>query len=187
MQAPSRGVWHLAPIVHNPAWPRQTGAQRWGVLAMDGIDRRILEALQQDGRLANLELADRVGLSASPCLRRVKLLERAGVIEGYAARLNRQALGLGLMVFVAVNIERHTDREARAFRQAVAALPEVIACYITSGEHDFLLQVVVEDLDAYRRFTLDTLIKIDGVKDIRSSFAIDVVKENGALPLGHLR
>lgn len=154
---------------------------------LDAIDRRILEQLQRDGRLTNLELAERVGLSPSPCLRRVRILEDAGVIEGYAARLNRRKVGLGLTIFIAMNLERHGDVEADNFREAIAAMPEVVACHITSGEYDFLLQVVVEDLEEYRQFSLNRLLKMPSVKDIRSSFAIETIKEGGALPLHHLR
>jgi Lrp/AsnC family leucine-responsive transcriptional regulator len=152
----------------------------------DRYDRKILEALQNDGRLTNLELADRVGLSASPCLRRVRVLEGSGVIKGYGARLDRRKIGLGMTVFVAVNIERHRDVEAAQFREAVLALPEVIACYITSGDYDFLLHVVTPDLDAYREFSLEKLIRIQGVKGIHSSFVIDTVKDAAPFPLAHL-
>lgn len=153
---------------------------------LDAIDRRILDQLQRDGRLTNLELAERVGLSPSPCLRRVRILEASGVIEAYSARLNRQKVGLGLTVFIAMNLERHGEAEASVFRELIAAMPEVVACHITSGEYDFLLQVVVPDLEEYRRFSLDRLLKMPGVKDIRSSFAIDTLKEGGVLPLRHL-
>lgn len=150
---------------------------------LDAIDRRILVALQSEGRLTNLELADRVGLSPSPCLRRVRRLEEEGMIEGYGARLNRQKIGLGLTVFITVNMERNRDVDAAKFRDAVLAMPEVVSCYITSGDHDFLLQVVIPDLTEYRRFALDKLPKVPGVQSIHSSFAIDVVKENVPLPL----
>jgi Lrp/AsnC family leucine-responsive transcriptional regulator len=152
-------------------------------LPLDAIDRRILAALQSYGRLTNLELAERVGLSPSPCLRRVRRLEGSGMIEGYGARLNREKVGLGLTVFIAVNMERNRDVDAARFREAVFLMPEVVSCYITSGDHDFLLQVVVSDLIEYRRFALERLPKVPGVQSIRSSFAIDVVKENVPLPL----
>jgi Lrp/AsnC family leucine-responsive transcriptional regulator len=154
---------------------------------LDAIDRRILEHLQRDGRLTNLELADRVGLSPSPCLRRVRLLEEAGVIEGYAARLNRRKAGLGLTVFIAINLERHGGGRARTFREAIAAMPEVVACYVTSGEHDVMLQVVVADLEEYREFSMSRLLEMPGVKDIRTSFVVDTFKEDGVLPLHRLR
>ena len=152
-------------------------------VTLDAIDRRILSELQSEGRLTNLELAERVSLSPSPCLRRVRRLEEEGMIEGYGARLNRSKVGLGLTAFITVTMERNRDVDASKFRDAVMAMPEVISCYITSGDHDFLLQVVVADLTEYRRFALDTLPKVPGVKSIHSSFAIDVIKDNVPLPL----
>jgi Lrp/AsnC family leucine-responsive transcriptional regulator len=156
-------------------------------LKLDAIDLRILAALQRDARLSNVQLADEVGLSPSPCLRRVKILEDAGVITGYHAALSRPRVGLGLTVFVNVKVERHHEEaDGAAFRQAVSALPEVTACHMVSGEADFLLQVVLPDLPAYERFLLDTLLKLPGVNDIRSNFAIQTVKGQGLLSLGHL-
>lgn len=156
-------------------------------MRLDAIDRRILEALQEEGRLSNLELAERVGLSPSPCLRRVKQLERAGVIRGYRAQVSRQAVGLDLTVFVAVNLEGHGSDNPRLFRDVVLAMPEVVACYIVSGESDYLLHVVAPNFEAYRLFVLERLLTAPGVKDIRSSFALDVRKEGAPLPLGHLK
>lgn len=153
---------------------------------LDAIARRILSALQRDARLTNVELAEEVGLSPSPCLRRVRLLEEAGVIAGYHAALNRAGIGLGLTVFVGIKVERHHDEQATAFRDAVRALPEVVSCHLVSGEADFLLQVVVPDLAGYERFLLGTLLKLPGVSDIRSNFAIQTVKEHAPLPLDHL-
>ncbi len=151
--------------------------------SLDAIDRRILAALQADGRLSNLELAERVGLSPSPCLRRVRMLERSGLIAGYGARIDRQRVGLDLTVFVSVNVDRHGEDNADRFRREMAQMPEVVACHIVSGESDFLLQVVTANFDHYRRFVLDRLLKIPGVKDIRSSFALETVKDDGPLPL----
>ncbi|WP_342641828.1 Lrp/AsnC family transcriptional regulator [Rhodoligotrophos ferricapiens] len=156
-------------------------------MKLDAIDRRILLALQRDARLTNVELADEVGLSPSPCLRRVRLLEGAGVIRGYHATLDRAGVGLGLTIFVSIKVERHHDQQANAFREAVVALPEVISCHLVSGEADFLLQVVVPDLAAYERFLLGTLLKLPGVADIRSNFAIQTVKAESPLPLSHLQ
>ena len=110
---------------------------------LDAIDRRIIRALQADGRLSNADLAQRVGLSASPCLRRVHRLEHEGYIEGYRAMLSRDQIGLGLTVFVGVKIEGHASAEATAFEQAVVAFPEIVACHMVSGEVDYLLEVVV--------------------------------------------
>lgn len=150
---------------------------------LDAIDRRILAALQQEARLTNLELADRVGLSPSPCLRRVRRLEAEGLIEGYSARINRQKIGFGITAFVGVTIERHHMGQAGPLRSAIAEMPEIASCYITSGNDDLLLEVVVPDLEAFREFTLDRLVNLPGVKGIRSSFAIDTVKQGAPLPI----
>jgi Lrp/AsnC family leucine-responsive transcriptional regulator len=153
---------------------------------LDAIDRRILRELQADARLSNVELADRVGLSPSPCLRRVRLLEEAGLITGYRAVLSRKQAGLGLTVFVGVKVERHHDEEAIAFQASVEDVPEVIACYLVSGEHDFLLEVVVPDLEGYEQFLMGRLLRLPGVIDVRSHFAIRTVKPPAPLPLDHL-
>lgn len=155
-------------------------------MKLDAFDRKILVALQRDGRLSNVQLAEEIGLSPSPCLRRVRMLEEAGVIRGYQAVLDRDEVGLGLTIFVGVKVERHNDERAEAFRQAVTALPEVISAFLVSGESDFLLQVVVPELRAYDRFVTGQLLKLPGISDIRSNFAINTVKTPGALPLGHL-
>ncbi|RGP53716.1 AsnC family transcriptional regulator [Pseudomonas abyssi] len=155
-------------------------------MQLDNLDRRILDALQRNARLSNVQLAEEVGLSPSPCLRRVRLLEEAGVIRGYHAELDRSKSGLGLTVFVGVKVERHHDASANAFRAAVIDLPEVISCHVVSGESDFLLQVVLPDLASYEDFLFSTLLKLPGVSDIRSNFAISTVKSQTALPLDHL-
>lgn len=155
-------------------------------LKLDAIDRKILTALQEDARLSNVQLAGKVGLSPSPCLRRVKMLEKAGALQGYHAALDRNAVGLGLTVFVGIRVERHHEETATAFRTSVQNLPEVFSCHLVSGESDFLLQVVVADLAAYERFLSGTLLRLPGVIDIRSNFAIQTVKSQGELPLTHL-
>ena len=154
---------------------------------MDRVDRRLLEILQGKGRLSNAALAERVHLSPSPCLRRVKALEQEGVIEGYRAVLGREAVGLGLTVFVEIKVEGHSDRLAEEIEAAVNAMPEVVACHIVSGAADFLLEVVVPDLRAYERLLLGSLLKLPAVVDVRSNFAIRTVKAPGPLPLGHLQ
>jgi Lrp/AsnC family transcriptional regulator, leucine-responsive regulatory protein len=154
---------------------------------LDASDRRILEQLQKDGRLTNLELAARVGLSPSPCLRRVRALEEHGYIDGYTVRLNRQQLGLNVMAFVLVKIERHAQIDMPGMRDAILALPEVLACYVTSGDFDLLLRVIVQDLGAYRDFALDRLLGIQGIRDITTSFVIDSVTDDRPLPLNHIR
>jgi Lrp/AsnC family leucine-responsive transcriptional regulator len=155
-------------------------------MTLDRVDRGLLEVLQREGRLSNVALAERVHLSPSPCLRRLKALEHDGVVEGYRAVLNREAVGLGLTVFVEVRVEGHSDVLAGEIQEAVTAMPEVVACHIVSGAADFLLEVVVPDLRAYERFLLGSLLKLPSVADVRSNFAIRTVKAPGPLPLGHL-
>jgi Lrp/AsnC family leucine-responsive transcriptional regulator len=152
----------------------------------DPIDCRIVAALQADGRLTNLELAERVGLSPSPCLRRVKRLERDGYIETYRAMLQRNRLGLGLTVFVGVKIGGHANVEAEAFQDSVVAMPEVVACHLVSGEADYLLEVVVPDLEHYQRFLIGKLLALPIVREVRSNIAIQTLKAGAPLPLGHL-
>jgi Lrp/AsnC family transcriptional regulator, leucine-responsive regulatory protein len=146
-------------------------------------DLRILRVLQAEGRIANVDLAERVGLSPSPCLRRTKQLESSGIIRGYVALLDRKRLGFGVEAFVQVSLERHQDRYDRAFREAVLSHPEIVGCYVMTGEMDYLLQILARDLDAYGRFTLDVLLKMPGVKDVKSSLALEAVKDSTALPL----
>jgi Lrp/AsnC family transcriptional regulator, leucine-responsive regulatory protein len=153
---------------------------------LDGIDRRIIAELQADARLTNVELADRVGLSPSPCLRRVKRLEREGYIEGYRAALRRDRVGLGFSVFLAVKIDGHANERALKFEDAVSAMPEVIACHLVSGEADYLLEVVVPDLEHYQRFLLGRLLNLPIVREVKSNIAIQTVKAGAPLPLGHL-
>jgi Lrp/AsnC family transcriptional regulator, leucine-responsive regulatory protein len=153
---------------------------------LDLIDCRIVAALQADGRLTNLELAERVGLSPSPCLRRVKRLERDGYIEGYRAMLQRNRLGLGLTVFVGVKIGGHANVEAEAFQESVVAMPEVVACHLVSGEADYLLEVVVPDLEHYQRFLVGKLLALPIVREVRSNIAIQTLKAGAPLPLDHL-
>jgi Lrp/AsnC family transcriptional regulator, leucine-responsive regulatory protein len=155
-------------------------------MSLDRVDRRLLETLQREGRLSNVALAERVHLSPSPCLRRVKALEEDGVIEGYRAVLGREAVGLGLTVFVEIKVEGHSDRLAEEIEETVGRMPEVVACHIVSGAADFLLEVVVPDLRAYERLLLGSLLKLPAVVDVRSNFAIRTVKAPGPLPLEHL-
>jgi Lrp/AsnC family leucine-responsive transcriptional regulator len=143
---------------------------------IDAIDRRILEELRKDGRMAIIDLAAKVGLSPTPCQRRLKRLEESGVIAGYAAILNPAAVGRGLQAFVQVALADHKEETVASFQRAIAARPEVAACYIMSGELDYLLHVAVADLEAYSEFALKTLLHIPGVKDTRSSLAMSVLK-----------
>jgi len=153
---------------------------------MDRIDREILRELQDDGRLTNAALAERVHLSPSPCLRRLKRLEGDGVITAYRAVLDRRRVGLGLTVFVELRIAGHSDETATDLQETFAAMEEVVACHIVSGPADFLLEVVVPDLEHYERLLLGRLLKLPGVVDVRSNVAIRTVKSDGALPLGQL-
>lgn len=152
----------------------------------DRIDVRILAALQENGRLTNVELSQRVGLSETPCLRRVRRLEQEGVIARYAAVLDPRRVGLGVTAFLQVKIERHRDADTEAFREAVLADPEVVGCWLVTGTADFLLQVVSRDMDAYADFVVHRVLKMPGVKDVSSSFALQVVKPSSVLPLAHL-
>src|SRR5262245_42963803 len=154
--------------------------------ALDPIDRRIVATLQADGRLSNVELADKVGLSPSPCLRRVKRLEREGYIEGYRAALRRERMGLGFSVFLGVKIEGHANERALVFETAVIAMPQVLACHLISGDVDYLLEVVVPDLEAYQQFLVGKLLNLPMVREVRSNIAIQTVKAGAPLPLGHL-
>jgi Lrp/AsnC family leucine-responsive transcriptional regulator len=154
---------------------------------IDAIDRRIIVELQADARLTNVELADRVGLSPSPCLRRVKRLEREGYIDGYRAALRRARVGLGVSVFVGVKIDGHANERALTFEKAVAALPEVIACHLVSGESDYFLEVVVPDLEHYQQFLVGKLLNLPIVKEVKSNIALQTIKAGAPLPLGHLR
>ncbi|MGW8134351.1 Lrp/AsnC family transcriptional regulator [Sphingomonas zeae] len=152
-------------------------------MKLDAIDRRILAALQADGRLTNNDLAERVGLSPSPCLRRVRALEAAGTIKGYAAILDPVQLGLGTSVFVRVWLRGQDDDTVRRFNDSILALPQVMECHMMAGDCDFLLRVVASDLDAYRRFQAEKLARIDGVQSLKTDIPLQRVKLTGSLPL----
>ena len=152
-------------------------------MPLDSVDRRMLEILQREGRISNAALAERLHLSPSPCLRRLRALERGGVISGYRAVLDRKALGLGLTVFVELKVDNHSDRIAAAIADALLGTPEVVAAHVVSGSADFLLEVVVPDLGAYERLLFGTLLKLPHVADVRSNFALRTVKPAGPLPL----
>lgn len=154
--------------------------------ALDAIDRRILAALQADGRLSNVDLAEKIGLSPSPCLRRVNRLEREGYVEGYRAMLGRKRIGLGLTVFVGVKIDGHADDRATTFEDEAVSFPEVIACHMIAGDADYLLEVTVPDLDAYQRFLVGKLLNLPLVREVKSTIAIQTLKSGAVLPLGHL-
>jgi Lrp/AsnC family leucine-responsive transcriptional regulator len=153
---------------------------------LDRTDRKILELLQRDGRLANVELAERVALSPSPCLRRVRALEEAGVVRQYVALVDPAKVGLALLAYVNVKLEKRGKMPIDDFSKAVQAWPEVVACYSMTGDMDYLLRVQVEDLDHYTRFMMDRLLKQAGVIDVKSNFVLERIKDTTALPLAHL-
>ena len=155
-------------------------------MTLDRTDRRILEQLQADGRLSNQELAERVLLSPSPCLRRVRALERAGVIQRYAALLDPLRVGLELLAYVTVKLEKRGKMPVDQFTRAVQSWPEVISCFSMTGDMDYLMRVQVENLEHYSRFVMDKLLKQAGVIDIRTNFVLERIKETTALPLEHL-
>lgn len=155
-------------------------------MTFDRTDRRILEQLQADGRLSNQELAERVQLSPSPCLRRVRALERSGVIQRYAAVLDPLRVGLELLAYVTVKLEKRGKMPVDQFARAVQSWPEVITCLSMTGDMDYLMRVQVENLAHYSRFIMDKLLKQPGVIDIKSNFVLERVKETTALPLEHL-
>ena len=151
-------------------------------MKLDAVDLRILHELQADGSLSNVELARRVHLSPSPCLARVKALETAGVISRYVALANAAALGLGLNVFISISLKAQNKAALADFEHRIAEQDEVMECYLMTGDSDYLLRVVVPDLEAYERFVMD-FTKIQGIAQIRSSFALRPVKQGAALPL----
>lgn len=154
---------------------------------LDRYDRRILEELQRDGGLSNQELAERVGLSASPCSRRVRALEEAGIVLRRVTLLDQRKLGLSLTVLVHISMDRHTPERFAAFEEKVRGYPEVQECYIITGqEADYQLKVVVPDMDHYQEFLLNRLTRIEGVTGVHSSFVLRRVMDSTELPLGYL-
>lgn len=154
---------------------------------IDDRDLEILRCLQTDARLSNVELAGKVNLSASPCLRRTRRLEQTGVVQGYRAMIDRTRVDLGLTVFVSIKVAGHTRANADALGEALLDIPEVVACHMVSGEADFLAEVVVRDIAAYEALLTDRLMCLPMVADIRSNFALRSLKQNGGLPLGPSR
>jgi Lrp/AsnC family leucine-responsive transcriptional regulator len=147
------------------------------------IDRRILRALQEDGRMTIQAIADRVGLSASPCLRRIRQMEEAGIIAAYSAVVDQKAVGLPVSVFISIKLERQRAEELDRFGLAIAAWPEVMECYLMTGQFDFLLRVVCADLAAYEAFLREKLTQVAGVSSIESSFSLGQVKYSRVLPI----
>ncbi|MFT7132680.1 MAG: Lrp/AsnC family leucine-responsive transcriptional regulator [Cyclobacteriaceae bacterium] len=154
------------------------------MLDLDRIDRKILEQLQNNARITNLELADKVGLSPTPCLRRVKRLEESGVIDRHVTLLNADALGLGLTAYVGISMDRHTPDRFEAFELAIEVLPEVLECSIVTGQDaDFLLKVVVRDMKHYEQFLLGRLAKLAGVTGVHTSFVLRKLVSKTQLPI----
>ena len=151
---------------------------------LDDTDRRILALLQDDGRISLAELAQKVGLSPSPCLRRMRNLEKAGVIARYVAVLDQQAVGLPVSVFISIKLASQKQDALDRFAKTISRWPEVLECYLMTGPRDYWLRVVVPDLAAYERFLKQKLTRVDGVASIESSFALEQVKYTNVLPLG---
>lgn len=149
----------------------------------DELDRKILNVLQADGRISLVDLAAKVGLSVTPCLRRVRILERTGVIARYVAVLDQRAVGLPVSVFVSIKLERQQEEALDRFAKTIARWPEVLECYLMTGSRDYWLRVVVPDLGAYERFVKQKLTRVEGIASIESSFALEQVKYTNILPI----
>lgn len=155
-------------------------------MKLDRTDARLLNLLQEDGRRPVVELAEKVGLSETPCARRIRLMEKAGIIKGYAAVIDRTQLGLKVHAFVQVKLERHTEENIDRFRLELREIDEVISCHATTGAYDFLLQVVAPDLESLSRVVLKRLMQIFYVRDVHSSIVLETLKEATRLPLAHI-
>lgn len=150
---------------------------------LDAIDRRILRFLQKDGRVSNAELAETVGLSASPCLRRVRAMEESGVISRYAALVDPARFGLTVNVFVQVSMETQVEDVLKRFEAKIQDRPEIMECYLMTGDSDYLLRVLIDSLESYERFLMAFLTRVEGVANIRSSFALKPIKRTTAVPI----
>ena len=153
------------------------------ILNLKEIDRRILQQLQTNARLSNVDLSQRVNLSQSPCLRRVRKLEERGIIKEYVTLIDQNAVGLPVSVFVSVSLEKQIEPALELFEKTIQSRPEVMECYLMTGDADYLLRVVTRDLAAYERFLLDHLTRIEGVSSIKSSFALKQVTYKTVLPI----
>jgi Lrp/AsnC family leucine-responsive transcriptional regulator len=152
-------------------------------VTLDRVDSKILQLLSQDGRMSWRDLAERIGLSLTPTLRRVRRLEEEGVVSGYSARIDEQRLGFGITMYVLVTLERQTEETLKVFERRIADVPEVMSCYLMTGDADYILRIVVSDLQSYQRFMLDILTRIPGVSRIQSSLAIKPVFQRAAPPI----
>lgn len=152
-------------------------------MTLSTTDVKILALLQNDARMTNESVADSIGLSASPCWRKIRKLEEDEVIQGYRAVLNRRKIGLAVMVFVRVTIDSHSESEAKKFEEEVAALEDVVACYSIGGDADFLLQVVARDLDSYADFAMSVVRRLPGIKEMQSMFVLKEIKPLVSYPI----
>ncbi len=153
-------------------------------MELDRYDRHILEVLQADGRLSNQELADRIGLSPSPCLRRVRTLEESGLITGYRALVDAKKLGLSLMALLHISMDKHTPERFANFEKKVGTLPEVLECLLITGqEADYQLKVIIRDMDAYQELLLNRITRIEGVTGVHPSFVLRRVVDKTAVPV----
>ena len=150
--------------------------------ALDRIDRRILECLQRDGRMSNVELAERIGLSESPTCRRVKQLEAQGIIRGYCAIVDQRAIGLDVVAFVQVSMEKQPDRTTQDFLSCVADEPHIVECHAMSGSNDYLMKVVARNIDHFSDLCMNEILKFPGVRHVESAFSLGVVKDTRVLP-----
>jgi Lrp/AsnC family leucine-responsive transcriptional regulator len=154
-------------------------------MELDRYDRQILEILQRDGRISNQDLADRIGLSPSPCLRRVRTLEEAGLITGYRALLDAKKLGLSLMALIGISMDQHTPERFANLESAIAEIPEILECLLITGQQsDYQLKVVVRDMDAYQDLLLNKITRIQGVTGVHTSFVLRKVVDRSSLPVG---
>ena len=150
---------------------------------IDKVDAKILEVLQTNSRVTNAELSEQLGMSNSPCWRRVKQLEESKIIKGYGVLLDRKKIGLGVMVFIRVSIDSHSEKEAKKFEEEVTALEHVVACYSIGGDADFLLQVVSPNLDTYADFSMSIIRRLPGIKEMQSMFVLKEIKPFLAFPI----
>ena len=152
-------------------------------IVLDAIDRKIIAELQSDGRMTVQKLAERVGLSPSPCARRVRLLEQAGVIKGYVAVVDQAKVGLPISAFASIKLARQHEDDLDSFSQTVSRWPEVVDCYLMTGQRDYLMRIIVKDLEAYERFLKEKLTRLSSVASIETSFALSQVKRSDHMPL----
>ncbi|UTH75628.1 Lrp/AsnC family transcriptional regulator [Chromobacterium sp. IIBBL 290-4] len=155
-------------------------------MALSQTDIKLLTLLQDDARMTNQELAEQIGISASPCWRKVRKLEDDNVIQGYRAVLNRKKIGLGVMVFIRVVLDSHSEAEAKKFEEQVFAMEDVVACYSIGGDADFLLQVVASDLDSYADFAMSVVRRLPGMKEMQSMFVLKEIKPLDSFPIKKL-